>query len=375
MSAKCVCSLLSGEDVEHCALSNVLSSVIAVAISACACFMYWANRGGVKDCLEGMGGGAASLTGMVNLSTFIYTTILLLNVTSMAAIWLSFFHCEKFENAFKHALTSSRSLCWLRIVCSVSFVVQIFRSGYAMAFHGSVAFLAFLCNQGPGVVYLAQELIYAIGNSSTPGDELDFVQGAHRYGYHAASSPYLDVGRALTGMNLDSYCTESGSEDAAANVVVSCVIMSIISQALMVCALNGEKERVTVHELHEHQAAQEAGAEGGAAFGSERGLAEQLPLLAQGAAATAATVAVAAAPHAADVAAKAAPVVGGVAMQAAPHVANGLEQGASAAFGYMMSPQGQQQLQGLGGAMGSLGSAALTAGGVRTPTIGGTPRA
>ena len=25
------------------------------------------------------------------------------------AIWLSFFHCEKFENAFKHALTSSRS--------------------------------------------------------------------------------------------------------------------------------------------------------------------------------------------------------------------------------------------------------------------------
>ena len=36
----------------------------------------------------------------------------------------------------------------------------------------------------------------------------------------------------------------------------------------------------------------------------------------------------------------------------------------------MMSPQGQQQLQGLGGAMGSLGSAALTAGGVRTPTIG-----
>ena len=62
-------------------------------------------------------------------------------------------------------------------------------------------------------------------------------------GYHAASSPYLDVGRAMTGMNLDGYCTESGSEDAAANVVVSCVIMSIISQALMVCALNGEKDR------------------------------------------------------------------------------------------------------------------------------------
>ena len=38
--------------------------------------------------LADLAGGAASLTGMVNLSTFIYTTILLLNVTSMAATCL-----------------------------------------------------------------------------------------------------------------------------------------------------------------------------------------------------------------------------------------------------------------------------------------------
>jgi len=407
MSAKC-CAVLGGEEDESCELSNVVSSVVAVVLSTCAALMYWANKGSVADCLAGMGGGAASLVGMTNVSASIYTAIMLLNVTSMAAIWLSFFHCEKFENAFKHMLTSSRSLCWLRIICSVSFLVQIFRSGYAMAFHGAVCFLAFLCNRGPGVTYLAQELVYAIGNSSTPGGQL-FVPATadgNGYGQHSAWSPFLDVGRAMAGMNLDDYCKDSGDEDSAADVVVVCVVMTIVSQALMVCALTGEKERVTVHELHEHHlvhSAESAGGHSGAAMGGDLGgelghllggapgaaAVEQLPLLAKQAAQNPSASAASAA---------------ALAAQAAPHMASAAAQGANAAYKQAQSPQGQQQMFGALSSVESMGTSALTgatshlgpagqtalhdltsrfgafglgagkappAGGVRTPVIGG----
>merc|ERR1719296_509119 len=72
------------------------------------------------------------------------------------------------------------------------------------------------------------------------------------YGHHIASSAFLDVKSMTFRLDLLQYCKMSGSgKDGSGVFLLMGCFLSVLSQALMAIALNGEKERVTVHEEHE----------------------------------------------------------------------------------------------------------------------------
>merc|ERR1719401_876545 len=138
----------------------------------------------------------------------------------------------------------------------VTFGLQLFRVGYVLTLHGVLASLAYICNLGPGVVYLAQELVYAMGNATmnSRGAPLYAPYSEKPYGKHYASSPYIDVGDMVLNFNFMEYCKDTdASRDAAAGSVLYGCFMTLFRQALMAMALNAEKARIRVHDLHEQE--------------------------------------------------------------------------------------------------------------------------
>mmetsp|Transcript_71251 Transcript_71251/g.204405 ORF Transcript_71251/g.204405 Transcript_71251/m.204405 type:complete len:493 (-) Transcript_71251:46-1524(-) len=239
---------------ETCEYANVMSSMLAAILSIVAALMAILNQADVQACLTGLGGGAGPLQGLMNSLTINYCVIVTLNITSTAAIWLSFFHCDFLEYHWKNVITSARSLCWLLGLTYTTFCFQLLRVGYALTMHGVLACLAYICNLGPGVVYLAQELVYAMGNATATSGASGVYSpyGDRAYGSHSASSMYFSMDDLVTKFDILTYCkdTDEGRDAGASAVMLGC-FFTLISQSLMVAALSGEKARVSVHDLHE----------------------------------------------------------------------------------------------------------------------------
>jgi len=267
------------EDGECCELIHVLSSLGALALSALAAFLALEHAGDLSSCLEGLGPGVSRLQNLLFTLMVNYSAIITVNVASTVVVWLSFFDCDTLECDLKHKLTSARSLSILLGAVWVTFFMQLFRLGYAMTLHGVLAGLAYICNLGPGVVYLAQELVYAMGNATETGAAVYSPYGREAYGRHYAWSLYIDVGEMVKNFNFERYCedTDHGKDDGAGSVMYGC-LLTLLSQALMAMALSGEKARVVVHDLHEKHTlvgmAQQIG-------GQAQHSIEQLPLMGQ----------------------------------------------------------------------------------------------
>eukprot|EP00443_Scrippsiella_acuminata_P131511 CAMPEP_0115747644 /NCGR_PEP_ID=MMETSP0272-20121206/93267_1 /TAXON_ID=71861 /ORGANISM="Scrippsiella trochoidea, Strain CCMP3099" /LENGTH=336 /DNA_ID=CAMNT_0003192639 /DNA_START=432 /DNA_END=1441 /DNA_ORIENTATION=+ len=135
---------------------------------------------------------------------------------------------------------------------------------------------------GPGVVYLGQELIYAMGNATattTLQGTSSMNANSQPYGVHLASSPYISMDALIHNFDLLTYCKDTdGGRDAGADMVLWGCFLTLASQALIVMALNGEKSRVSVHDLHEQhnlfQMTKQLGTQATGAF-------EHMPLLAK----------------------------------------------------------------------------------------------
>jgi len=211
----------------------------------------------VEECLSGLSEGAGALHGLMWTLAFSYIVLLVLNAISATTLLLSHFAFESLEdNLVVHALTSSRALCTLMSFTVLTFLLQLIRLGYTISLQGALAFLASVCNRGPGVVYLAQELIYTMGNASAAsgGGGFNPYSKAMPYGSHVASSDYVDTDAMVSRIDLMKYCKASGNgKDGSGSLLLWGCFLSVVSQALMAIALNGEKERVIVHEQHEMQ--------------------------------------------------------------------------------------------------------------------------
>jgi len=239
-----------------CELGSVLNAVAALCLSGLSAWLSLSRRQDIEECLSGLSEGVDAFHGLMWTLVFSYIVLLVLNAISAATLLLSHFAIESLEDNFvMHCLTSSRALGTLMSFTVLTFLLQLIRLGYTISLQGAFAFLSAICNRGPGVVYLAQELIYTMGNASlSSGGQSTFnpYSKAMPYGAHVASSGYLDMDTLSSRIDLMKYCKSSDNgKDGSGSLLLWGCLLSVVSQALMAVALNGEKERVIVHEQHE----------------------------------------------------------------------------------------------------------------------------
>jgi len=240
-----------GHTFEHI---TVLLSLGGFLLSIMAATIAILHQGDVNSCLAGLAGGAGPLQGLMGSLVVHYCIIILVNAASVTAIWLSFFHCQCLDSRLTQNFTSARSLFFLMCLAFLTFTFQIVRLGYAVTMHGILAFLGYICNMGPGVVYLGQQLVYAMGNATITSESGTFTPRNMdmSYGHHTATTSFFSMDAMVTRLDILRYCKDSdGGRDAAASMVMTGCLLALVSQALMTAALCAEEARVGVHDLHE----------------------------------------------------------------------------------------------------------------------------
>jgi len=233
-------------------LNNVYAALISSAMSVLSFMLALSARHNTDRALHDMGGGAGlenAVKGTVPHLGF----SLLLNGIACMAICLSQFDCQAaMKYSCTHTLTSSTSFCVLRVICFLSFLGEMMFSFVVLIGTVGVFVLAFICRMGSTTVYHAQEVVWEIGNFTLTGkDPFDPYSTGNYTDAKAADTPIFSMSKTMQTLDLNNFCLHAeylGGQMAL--FWVGCVL-ALVSQALMAIALNGEKERVAVHEQHE----------------------------------------------------------------------------------------------------------------------------
>jgi len=232
--------------------NNVYASSFALLMSVVAWCLGIAAFGKVAEAFGSMGSGTilrdSAFRAVIHLSLS-----MILNIVSFMAICCSTFH---FEQAMKfdvvHSLTSSTAFCVLRIAAFTTFLVQLACSSLMLVGMSSVLTLDFICHMGSTVQFHAQEVIWEIGNFTLTGrDPFDPYHTGNLGETKAADTRFVSVASMMQHLSLERFCPYSENVGAQLFIFWSSGIASLVSQALMAIALNGEKERISVHEEHE----------------------------------------------------------------------------------------------------------------------------
>lgn len=234
-----------------CELSNVFGSMVALLLSILGATICILHQGSTEAALQAAGSGTATLGSMSSNLSFNFAVILLLNVISTAVISLSTFECSHLaSSSVMHCLTKSTSLCWWTLLACCTFLVQLVVSGFMLVATVLVGFLVFVCHSGEDNVTQMQQLLYAVGNMTSPGGEVFNPYGAQ----DIQDSPVISLEHIVSHLDLARFCGVAQDLDGAvANFWLGC-LLTVVSQALMTVALHGEKERVSVHEVQEKEA-------------------------------------------------------------------------------------------------------------------------
>jgi len=232
--------------------NNVYASSIAVVMSVVAWCMGIGAIGQVQEAFGSMGSGTmlrdAAIRAVVHLSIS-----MILNLVSFTCVCMSTFH---FEQAMKfsiaHTMTTSTAFCVLRIAAFVTFLVQLASSSLMLVGMSSVLFLDFICHTGSTVQFHVQEVIWEIGNFTLTGrDPFDPYHTGNLGETQAADTKFVSVASMMQHLSLEKFCPYSENVGTQLFIFWNSAIASLVSQALMAIALNGEKERISVHEEHE----------------------------------------------------------------------------------------------------------------------------
>mmetsp|Transcript_46781 Transcript_46781/g.99998 ORF Transcript_46781/g.99998 Transcript_46781/m.99998 type:complete len:270 (+) Transcript_46781:73-882(+) len=235
-----------------CDLANVFMALVAVAMSVIGVITSLTAQFDVVGALKNMGHGAGKLDVLAQSVDLNFGVIVFMNAVCALLICLSMFDCVHLQkHAALHLLTSSTSLCWWRILAWLTFMVQIVMSEFFMIIVVLVCLLTYICHAGEGVVYQTQELIYAIGNTTLETGALFSPYG--KPATNVSDTPVISTKDMVTHLDMQRYCADAQGAHlgkAAITFWAGCFITAL-SQALMAVALNGEKERVSVHESYE----------------------------------------------------------------------------------------------------------------------------
>jgi len=233
-------------------MNNVFAAIIAFAMSLGSFMMVLSARSNMDQALTTMGDGAG-FDGYAH-STIIHITIsLLINGFACLCVCLSTFDCtEAAHGGCVHKITGSTCFCVMRIVTFLTFIVEMLFSSAITIAVAATLFLAFICRMGSTTIFHVQEVIWEIGNFTATGkDPFDPYQTGNYTDAKLADTPVFSVAQLTQHLNLQSFCP--GAKEIGGQVLlfwIAC-ILGAVSQALMAIALNGEKERVSVHEQHE----------------------------------------------------------------------------------------------------------------------------
>mmetsp|Transcript_59281 Transcript_59281/g.105374 ORF Transcript_59281/g.105374 Transcript_59281/m.105374 type:complete len:285 (-) Transcript_59281:301-1155(-) len=232
--------------------NNVLAAIIAFAMSLGAFMLALNSRQNVDSALKSMGDGAG-MDGYAH-NTVIHVTIsMLISAFACLCICLSTFDCvEGSEGGFVHKVTGSTAFCVMRIITFFAFLVELAFSSAMLLAVGVVFFLDFLCRMGSTTLFHAQEVIWEIGNFTLTGtDPFDPYRTGNFTDAKLADTPVFSIAKLTQSLNLAEFCPNAKYLGNYVLLFWLACVLGVVSQALMAIALNGEKERVSVHEQHE----------------------------------------------------------------------------------------------------------------------------
>lgn len=235
-----------------CDFHNVITAIAGLLLSIAGVVLSNSAKDSLQDALHGVGHGGGRLLSLTSSIVFDFISVVVLNVISAVIICLSTFEFEytNTNHSAMRCLTSSAALCFMRVASFFSFLAQLTLTQFFMVAFVMVAFLSYLCSMGEGVVYQAQELVYAIGNQTSSASSVYNPYGEAPV-INATDTPVISTQKIISHLNIESFCTRSkGVGSAHASFWIGC-LLTVVSQALMTTALQGEKERVSVHEAHE----------------------------------------------------------------------------------------------------------------------------
>lgn len=233
-------------------LNNVYAALISTAMSVLAFMLALSARHNVNNALQDMGGGAG-LADAAGGSVPQLGFSLLLNGLACTAICLSQFHCESaLTCACTHTLTSSTSFCVLRVICFLTFLAEMYFCFIVLIGTVGVYVLDFICRMGSTTVFHAQEVIWEMGNFTATGrDPFDPYATGNFTDAKLADTPVFSLSKIMQTVNLNDFCPHASLLGGQMALFWVGCMLALVSQALMAIALNGEKERVAVHEQQE----------------------------------------------------------------------------------------------------------------------------
>lgn len=252
--------------------NNLIASLLAFCLSVGAVSVAVLEIGKVEEAFESMGRGSPLRDAAVRTVIQLCFS-LLVNLVGFFNICLSTFHCESvMQFYFAHMATTSHAFCILRLISFTTLLVQLFLSSEILVGAGVALFLNFVCHLGSTTRFHVQEVIWEIGNFTKTGqDPFDPYRTGSMQEANNADTHFISVARLLQHLDLDYFCYYSGNLESSMTLFWLCSLASHVSQVLMTIALNGEKERVGVHEENDEAAQHGMSSEDGMALLS-RGL-------------------------------------------------------------------------------------------------------
>lgn len=229
-----------------CELLNVYATLGALAVSVVALVVYSTQE--IPD-----GPHAAPVRALSGKMCWDLVLVLLLNACSAGAVCLSNFECPALMKlSVVHCLTTSSSLCVWSLLAWCSFLAQVSATTLGMVWFVMVDFLTFLCQADAQTLTKAQGLLYGLGNMTTAPQAAGFHPFAAK---HIKDTPFISLKAVAKHLNVVNYCGSGNAphlDSLLFHFWFAC-LLTVVSQALMAVALNGEKERVAVHEQHESE--------------------------------------------------------------------------------------------------------------------------
>mmetsp|Transcript_9020 Transcript_9020/g.26544 ORF Transcript_9020/g.26544 Transcript_9020/m.26544 type:complete len:253 (+) Transcript_9020:3-761(+) len=240
-------------ECKACEFGNVIGAITALVVSMIGVAVCFCHRGPTEKALHAIGPGAAGLGSMSSSLSLNFVVILLLNVIGTAVICLSTFELRSLTtSSIMHCMTKSTSLCWWSLLSWCTFLVQLVMSNFVMVAFVMINFLAYVCHSGDAVVAQTQDLIWSIGNMTDKSGA-----GYNPWGNRPVSdTPIISLEKIVAHLNLAKFCGHAEKLDTASTYFWVGMLLTVVSQALMTTSLNGEKERVSVHEMHEYEASE-----------------------------------------------------------------------------------------------------------------------
>lgn len=227
----------SKEEDTCCEALNVVVAVLAVVLAAVAAVASaLSGHHLTAEGLDGLGVAEQQLQALLQGVVLSQVPVLLLDLVAAAAVWLSFFHCGILNTRCVHCLTTSGMLCFLRVLVCLTFLLELIASQVVVVWRCVLSATSFLCGTNAGLVNQAQAIVQSAKSTLPSG-----------------GNSTLGFAGLFANLDLPSYCQASRGEleESSTRILALACLLAVVSQALLAGALNGEKERVGVHEEHE----------------------------------------------------------------------------------------------------------------------------